>query len=194
MDIPTIIKNFVERAQKNRLEIYNEISLQLELAIFLREILGDGFKVQLERNISFLGLKGDFVKKEIDIIIFKDGHELNDSIAIELKAVINQAHARPITVFNWITDLKFLEQLKSAGIGRCYSLFVTDHNALLTTPGGPEPKSRLLPDFRVREMYGTYSTHATLNKKNKYICLNSKYKFNWNKFVENQQYFILEIV
>ena len=71
--------------------------------------------------------RGDFVKKEIDIVIFSDVGVLKDIFVVELKAILNQKRARPISVFNWIKDLKFLEQLKSAGVGNCYSLFLTDN-------------------------------------------------------------------
>lgn len=192
MDISNIIKGFVDYAQKIDLEIYNEFSLQFELAIYLRKLLGEAYKIQLERNISFLGLKGNFLKKEIDIILFKEPLRLNESIVIELKAVINQSHARPITVFNWITDLKFLEQLKSVGVSQCYSFFVTDNSKLLSGPNDQKTKLNLLPDFRKRIIQGAYSTHSISHNK-KSISLDSVYEFCWKSFVGNQQYFLLNI-
>ena len=193
MDFSSVIKRFFEFAKRNDLEIYNEFSLQFELSFYLREIFGKDFKIQLERNISFLGLQSDLIKKEIDILVYKDIGSLRDVIIVELKAIIDQSRARPITVFNWITDLKFLEQLKSAGVGSCYSLFVTDNERLVSNSTNSNIKLRLLPDFRKRKIHGTYSTHSKPNKKNKTISLDSEYTFQWKEFVNGQKYFLVDV-
>ena len=193
MNFSSIIKSFFEDAKSNNLEIYNEFSLQFELSFYLREVLGEEYKIQLERNISFLNLKGDFIKKEIDILIFKDNYNLKEVTIIELKAIIDQKIARPITVFNWITDLKFLEQLKSAGIEKCYSLFVTNNELLLSKPTKSKTKLPLLPDFRNKRVQGSYSTHSKAQKANKTVCLNSEYIFTWQGFVNGQKYFLLDV-
>jgi len=189
------IEGFFDFARKNDLEIYNEFALQFELSFYLRETLGKGFKINLERNISYLGLQNDLVKKEIDILVLDDIASLNNVIVVELKAIIDQNTTRPINIFNWVKDLKFLEQLKSAGVGKCYSLFVTNNEKLWTETFKyrSNTKLRLLPDFRSRKIYGTYSTHATPNKNNKTISLDSEYTFKWKKFVREQRYFLIEI-
>jgi hypothetical protein len=195
MNFPAAIESFVEFARRNDLEIYNESALQFELSFYLREALGKDCKIQLERNISYLSLRTDLVKKEIDILVFSDIVSLSDVIVVELKAIIDQKIARPISVFNWITDMKFLEQLKSAGVGNCYSLFVTDNEKLLSesTISKSNTTLRLLPDFRKRKIHGTYSTHSTPNKKIKTISLDSEYTFQWKKFVNGQRYFLIEV-
>jgi hypothetical protein len=195
MNFPASIESFVEFARRNELEIYNESSLQFELSFYLRETLGKGFKIQLERNISFLNLRTDLVKKVIDIIVFSDTVSLGDIIVVELKAIVDQKKARPKSIFDWIEDMKFLEQLKSAGVGNCYSLFVTDNENLLSerTKSNSNTILRLLPDFRNRKIYGTYSSHSNPNKKNKTITLNSEYTFQWKKFVNEQRYFLIEV-
>lgn len=78
----------------DKVEIYNEFSLQHELGMFLRKKLDSKYKVQFERNISYffddtqsdLNYKTknqEFIKKEIDICIFDSSK--NEKYAIELK-------------------------------------------------------------------------------------------------------------
>lgn len=195
MNFPTTIERFVEFARSTDLDIYNEFALQFELSFFLKKALGKDFKIQLERNISYLNLGTDLVKKEIDIIVFRNIASLSDLIVVELKAIIDQKIARPISIFNWIKDIKFLEQLKSSGVGYCYSLFVTDNEKLLSegTTSNSSTTLRLLPDFRQRRIHGTYSTHATQSKESKTISLDSDYTFKWKKFVHGQRYFLIEV-
>lgn len=176
--------------------IYNEFALQFELAFFLRERLKGERKVQLERNISFLGLtKSAFLKKEIDILVFRSIDTLADTAIVELKAIINQKIARPINIYHWVEDLKFLEQLKAAGVGQCISLFITDNQQLLT----PQTKLRansslpLLPDFRARRVQGTYSTHGSENTNNKWVSLAEEYTFEWKDYLKGQRYFHIAV-
>jgi len=194
MDIATIIDEFIYHAKSNSIEIYNEFALQFELSFYLREILAESYKIQLERNIVFLGLsRSDFVKKEMDIIIFKDEKDFKDICVIELKAIIDQEKARPRTVYNWINDIKFLEQLKDTGVGRCFSLFITDNENLVSNSKSSIHKSSLLPDFRKREIRGVYSTHAKPNKNNKTISLEKEYTFSWKEFSPSLKYFLVEV-
>jgi hypothetical protein len=193
MNFSTVIKKFIEYAKNNRLEIYNEFSLQFELAFYLRKVLGKNFKIQLERNTSFLNLQCDLIKKEIDILLFKDIRALNEVFIVELKTVIDQSRARPITVFNWIKDLKFLEQLKSAGVGGCYSLFVTNNDLLISNSKRANTTSILLPDFRKGKIQGTYSSHSKSPKKGESICLSSEYTYKWEEFVNGQKFFLLDV-
>ena len=51
MNFKELIEDFFETTQKAGIEIYNEISLQLELGLFLRNKLKD-YKIQFERNVS----------------------------------------------------------------------------------------------------------------------------------------------
>ncbi|MFA7567562.1 MAG: hypothetical protein WCY01_11085 [Alkalispirochaeta sp.] len=128
MDLQRAIDGFFGYAFEHRIPIYNEFALQFELAFYLRERFKDEKKVELKRNISFLGLtRSSFVKKEIDVLVYKSADTFSDIAVIELKAIVNQKIARPINVYHWIEDLKFLEQLRAAGIGQCISLFITDN-------------------------------------------------------------------
>lgn len=50
-------RNFINKISDGKIEVYNEFSVQFELAIFLREILPSNLKIQLERNIEYFNLK-----------------------------------------------------------------------------------------------------------------------------------------
>lgn len=101
-------------------DLYNEISLQLELGIYLRNSLSVNgyktYKVQFERNInSFVPIStplGGFVKKEIDIVTF-DGNKPEKSkerYAIELKFPVNGQY--PEEMYAFVTDMQFMEEVK----------------------------------------------------------------------------------
>ena len=190
MNITHLIIEFVDLIKRNDIEIYNEAALQCELVIFLRKKYPD-YKIQLERNISYFNLKkSDFEKKEIDITIFKDKNNIKEIFVIELKSIIDPKKARPATVFYWIKDLRFLEQLKHKGM-KCYSIFFTNMNKywLLGNPNvGP-----LLKDFRNKKMSGRYQKCQNLNKENKEISLENSYSINWEDIQNNLKYFIIEL-
>ena len=50
-----ILEDFVSKIAKGKTKIYNEASIQYELAIFLREVIPN-YKIQLERNVSYFKL------------------------------------------------------------------------------------------------------------------------------------------
>jgi LEA14-like dessication related protein len=55
MDITNLTNEFIQKIIRKEIEIYNEASIQYELAIFLRSKLPD-YKIQLERNVSYLAV------------------------------------------------------------------------------------------------------------------------------------------
>ena len=90
MDIKKIIKNFLKEELPQKLEmlnnkdpdIYNEFSLQHELGIYLREQLGEKYKVQFERNAKKLWGKfknEDWQKTEMDIFVYKKNDQKKSS-------------------------------------------------------------------------------------------------------------------
>lgn len=117
-DLKKLIEKFLQDAFDKKIELYNEVSLQHELGIFLRNKIGEKYAVQFERNISFFGYddkslpsknnEQGWVKKEIDIVIFND----KESFAIELKFPRKRAYPR--RMFQFIKDIRFIEQLKEA--------------------------------------------------------------------------------
>ncbi|MGD0995713.1 MAG: hypothetical protein ABR909_09360 [Candidatus Bathyarchaeia archaeon] len=53
LNLLPIIQQFAGQIAADKIEIYNEASIQYELAIFFRRNLSEGYKVQLERNTRF---------------------------------------------------------------------------------------------------------------------------------------------
>lgn len=117
-----LLEEFMHLKQTNGVDIlvYNEISLQLELGLYLRQ---NGYTVRFERNIGEYVKKdtSDFVKKEIDIVAYKKGNNESETtlteksaekIAIELKFPRNGQY--PEQMFSFIKDIKFMEQVKNA--------------------------------------------------------------------------------
>lgn len=148
MALPIVLKNTLSDFMDvygSSDELYNEISLQLELGIYLRDALkGSGFKVQFERNIkSFKPVSvsekefvDKFVKREIDLVIF-DGDKPDTSkerYAIELKFPVNGQY--PEEMYAFVTDMQFMEEVKKyAGFQETYCItLVNNPNFYMVTP------------------------------------------------------------
>jgi len=57
MDLLSLIEQFSQQVASRSIEIYNEASVQYELAILLRKQLDSSYKIQLERNINYFDLE-----------------------------------------------------------------------------------------------------------------------------------------
>lgn len=113
----SILESFANQVGSGSIDIYNEFSLQHELGIFLRNAINDR-KVQFERNVSYFGFeRGDFEKREIDIVLYENSKSLLD-IAIELKFPRNGQH--PEQMYSFCKDVVFAEQLKRSGFNRTF--------------------------------------------------------------------------
>ena len=126
MDIKEIIKDFLNKGLPQKIEtsnnedpdIYNEFSLQHELGIYLREHLGENYKVQFERNAKKLWGKfknEDWQKTEMDIFVYKKNEkkkiqDIDEIYAIELKYPKNGQY--PEQMYSFIKDIKFMQQVK----------------------------------------------------------------------------------
>ena len=180
------LEEFFQRVVVDEVDLYNEAIFQHELGFFLRNKLL-GWKIHLERNITYLGLsKAEFTKKEIDLLLESpEGRK----VVIELKAPIDQKLARPVTVFHWIEDLKFLEQLKEVGF-EVYSIFLTNEKGYFSSGGNTGP---LLRDFRRGVIAGSYDKHNKTIQKQKSITLKNQYQFEWSNLSEGLKYFIISV-
>lgn len=114
MNIKELLDDFVALVGNNEINIYNEFSLQHELGIYLRKHT-TGYKIEFERNTAFFQIPGT-VKHEIDIVIYND----TERYAIELKYPRNGQY--PEQMFSFIKDIKFMEEMKSAGFTATYCL------------------------------------------------------------------------
>ncbi|MBO6122314.1 MAG: hypothetical protein J6P09_00535 [Methanobrevibacter sp.] len=126
MDLTNKLENFWECITKNNKEddIYSEISFQHELGIYLRDVLSKDYKVQFEHNVDFFfDTTEDFVKKEIDLVVYKcDGDKKYSLHAIELKYPKNGRV--PDTMYDFVKDIKFMEQLKKEGFDNTYCITI----------------------------------------------------------------------
>lgn len=191
MQIELLIENFFKYVKEDNIEIYNEFSLQFELAFYLKKELPKGIKIQLERNITFLNLKKkDYLKKEIDLLIFDK--EKKEIIVIEIKCLVKQRIARPITVYNWIKDIRFLEQLVENNNNiNCFSIFVTDNSGFFN--GQNNNVGKLLTDFRNCKIKGEYSNHSKDVDKRNVLKIESEYILKWNNISDKLFYFTQKI-
>ncbi|NCA78501.1 MAG: hypothetical protein EOM90_19400, partial [Alphaproteobacteria bacterium] len=125
----TVVSDFVEKIAKGEIEIYNEFSLQHEMGIILRSKFPD-YKVQFERNVSFFSLTGEFIKSEIDIVIYSQKKQKQPTLhyAIELKFPRNGQY--PEQMFSCCKDILFAEQLKKGefknGFERAFLIIFAD--------------------------------------------------------------------
>lgn len=193
MRMKNLVKDFVGYIKRNNVAIYNEASIQYELAIFLRRIKKN-YKIQLERNVSTFGLdktKTKFSKKEIDVSIFR-GDEPKKSAekhAIEIKFPTNGEY--PAQMFSFCKDIRFLEELKAAGFQN--NLFIAFSNDHLFWEG--QKKDGVYEPFRKSgKLEGVVKDPFSSNK----ITFERKYCFKWqdafNDIYRKQiKFFIVEI-
>lgn len=183
--------------------VYNEISLQLELGLYLRQ---KGYTVRFERNIGeYVEDTSEFVKKEIDIVAYKKGeneleadkgkNELEaKKIAIELKFPRNGQY--PEQMFSFIKDIKFMEQVKNAKLKdvckegkftKTYVLTLVDNKNFYLSNRG---KNDIYSYFRnngsdIQIPNGKDIIKPTGNKEECKetikITLNTQYKSEWKK-------------
>ena len=122
-EVKVLIADFADKVAAGDIEIYNEFSLQHELGIYLRSELPTK-KIQFERNVSFFKLdKTDFIKKEIDIVVYSDKNA--PDAAIELKY---PQHEVPDQMLSFCQDVQFAEELKAVKFKETYAIiFTEDH-------------------------------------------------------------------
>lgn len=171
LDIRSKIKDFWLYAQENKIELYNEFSLQYELGVFLRNKL-NGYKIQFERNINFFGIKkDDFVKKEIDIVVY---NEL-EKCAIELKFPRNGQY--PEEMYSFVKDIKFIEQLKKSGFSQAISVILTCDKCFWSG----EKIDGIYGYFRSgKKLNGKIYKPTGKNKNDDYIDIEGHYIVHWS--------------
>jgi hypothetical protein len=127
------ILRYLRDPQDDAGPIYNERSMQLELAYAFRR---DGFHVEFERPFRVPRQVGSTLKpkQNLDILI-RDGHE---TAAIELKVPLNGQH--PETMYAFCADIEFVEALKRAGIvNRGFCIMLTNDKAFWDDSGRGSP-------------------------------------------------------
>lgn len=185
LDLRKFVEDFFMYAQTNKVEIYNEFSLQHELGIFLRERLL-GYKVQFERNVSYFTPDNKTIKKEIDITIFNE--DKSERYAIELKCPLNGQY--PEQMYSFMKDIKFMEELKSRGFTKTAAVaFVSDR------PFYEGRNNEGIYKFFREEysVYGSIFKPTGVGKNKDCINLSGRYDFIWQDLSEGRKYYVIEI-
>lgn len=185
MEISYLVEEFIDKISDGKIEIYNEASVQYELAIFLRARLKN-YKIQLERNVTYFDLsKSGLEKKEIDVVIFKK--KKRDRLAIEIKFPTNGQY--PEQMFSFAKDIKFLEQLKDKGFkNNLFIAFANDKN--FWNEKGDEGTIYNL--FRKeKRLYDR--TRKPTGKKDEVISLKGNYQISWRNVDDETRCFIIKI-
>lgn len=170
-DLSIYISDFFSYAYSQKIELYNEYSLQHELGIFLRNKCPN-YSVQFERNTNFFGIKTATVKQEIDIAVF----DKNEKFAIELKFPCNGAYPR--RMFQFVEDICFIEQLKLNGLtGGCAVSLVDNMN--FCTKQGLKTKG-VYSYFRNKEPITGVINNPLQNNGPTRLIVNGSYKAIWS--------------
>lgn len=186
LELQAQLVEFMNQVSNDGIEIYNEFSIQFELAIFLRANLPKEYKIQLERNINYFGLdKEHFLKKEMDIVVFNPATE--EKHCIEIKYPTNGQY--PEQMFSMCKDIKFLEELVDAGFSDSYCLVVVN-DPLFYSIKGEEGIYRLFR--KEKRLKGTIQKPT--GKKDITYHLNHEYKIEWNDVSGSEKYFIATVV
>ncbi len=186
MQLDCQINEFIEEVRSGAVEIYNEISLQHELGLFLRRQLSD-CKVQFERNVSQFQLqKSDFEKKEIDIAV--TSAESDEPLsAIELKYPRNGQF--PESMFSFCKDIKFLEQLVDSGFQSAYFLVIADHPQFYS---GNCIGNEIYGYFRSGVPITGIITKPT-GSRNKEVNIKGSYTASWNEVSGNTKFCLIRV-
>lgn len=184
-DLQAQLVEFMNQVSHGSIEIYNEFSIQFELAIFLRASLPKEYKIQLERNINYFGLdKERFLKKEMDIVVFNPATK--EKHCMEIKYPTNGQY--PEQMFSMCKDIKFLEELVDAGFSDSYCLVVVN-DPLFYSNKGEEGFYHL---FR-REKLLRGTIQKPTGKKDITYHLNNEYKIEWKDIGDTEKYFIAKV-
>ena len=176
MDVEDAARKFLKNIYKK--DISNEAEFQFELASFIKDNI-PGSIIYFERSYRSFGIEdSNFVKKEIDLVIQKDDGTLS---AIELKYPKNGRV--PETMYDFIKDIKFLEQLaESKKFKRNLFLVITSDKKFWSG------KSKTIyAYFRGNEAHipKTSINKPTGQKRDASIKLDNKYRAEWESISDS---------
>lgn len=197
MNIKKHIEMFA-RTKINNDNVYNEFSLQHELGFYLREKL-KSFKVEFERNVKFFSDNQDenflkkFVKKEMDIVAYKENTKNLEKYAIELKYPTNGAYPR--RMFQFVEDIKFMEQVKDElGFTKtyCLTLISDSQKGIPFRYSSRKNEGEIYHYFRNnREIHGKITNPLNISEVHD---IKRKFSIEWQRINHtNFWYYLLEI-
>lgn len=184
LELEKLINDFWQYVRDEKVELYNEFSLQHELGIFLRNVL-DGYLVQFERNVSFFGIFGNTtIKKEIDITIFTPGKK--ECYAVELKYPRNGQY--PEQMYAFTKDILFMEQLREHGfIQTCAVTLVEDRPFY-----AGDQKTGIYQYFRCgMPITGSVYKPTGSTKGKEHIDISGSYTVRWQNLDEKRRYYVI---
>jgi hypothetical protein len=185
LDLRILIEDFFMYAQANKVEIYNEFSLQHELGIFLRERL-QGYRVQFERNVSYFTPDNKTIKKEIDITIFNE--DKSEKYGIELKHPQNGQH--PEQMYSFVKDIKFMEELKERGFNKTATVTLVTDRPFYEGRNNEGIYKYFREEYAV---YGQIFKPTGPLKGKDFIILKGRYEFSWKSVFNNSRYYVIEV-
>lgn len=184
MDIEKYIQVFFGNVESNAIDIYNEFSLQHELGVFLRNKIPKPYKVEFERNLSFFVQETKCVKSELDIVIYHP--DISDKYAIELKFPKNGQY--PESMFNFIKDIKFMEEAKQLGFTNTYAVTYVQDKLFYSG----SKRDGIYSFFRNSdELHG--KIRKPTGKKDEIVHIQGNYKINWLPLENGASYYTVSI-
>lgn len=185
MEMLPHLKEFANEISRGRIEIYNEASIQYELAIHLRARLGNEYKIQLERNIKYFNLySGDYLKREMDIVVFTP--DKKEKHCVELKFPTQGQY--PEQMFSACKDVKLLEQLIKSGFSDCYFMMFADNPLFYITRGS----DGIYKIFRNEKLIRREVRKPT-GKKDEVLHFEGEYKIEWQTIKDDLKFFVIEV-
>lgn len=186
IDFKTQIRAFFDQVAQNKIEIYNEFSLQFELGIYLRSVIDARYKIEFERPVSFFGLSvPSFVKKEIDLALYTP--DQRERYAIELKYPRQKAYPKRMNQF--CEDICFAEQLVAAGFNGGLFVAVVDDARFYS---GKAPQGTVYRHFRdTVPVHGMYSYRH--RRQTWSFEIQGSYAVKWLDVTQTMKYALVEI-
>jgi hypothetical protein len=190
VNLQPLLTDFVSKVSQREIDVYNEASLQFELAIYLRERVSGDYMVQLERNVDYFGLnKNNYLKKEMDVVIFANNSDRGDRHCIELKFPRNGQY--PEQMFEACKDIRFLEQLMNSGFAGCHFVMFADHPLFYTD----------IHNTSDLDIYGAFRKGRPIKgkitkptgKRDKVIQLDGEYRVDWKAIRGALRYCAMEV-
>ena len=170
----------------NKVDIYNEASLQLEAVLFLRKTLPE-YKVHIQKSKEFFKASSITKTGGIDISVFND--DMSEKYAIELK-YLDYGAGVPATMFKCVEDVKACEELKMSGFTNTYCIALAINHLFYK---GDE-QDGIYKYFRMEHsIYGTVSRPTGKGKHN-YFTFHKKHDFEWKDVPgHKEKYYVIEI-
>ena len=170
-------------------KIDNEFGLQFELGCYLRK---QGYDVYFEKNIK----NKSTCKHEIDLVVEKE----NKKYAIELKFPKGENKGRKVTIYNFIKDIQFAEQLKELNFDGTYCVSMVDSDSYYEITG--KEKNEHWKFFRGKVANGNVSAEKKLGgtitkwvkgKAADTYVLNKEHQIEWINIGGDLWAYIVEI-